>query len=169
MGTTISCLLYVGPNAFIGQVGDSRVYVLRDNIPTQITEDHTLINAQLKAGNITAEQAKTATYGNIITRAVGISEHVHVDVFELVCLAGDRFVLCSDGVHGYLDTDEELVSLCANRSRQDCAQALITHALARGGKDNATALIVDVEGVNDDAVGDFGADEDDGVDIDIDV
>ncbi len=144
MGTTISCLLYVGPNAFVGQVGDSRVYVLRNNIPTQITEDHTLINAELKAGHITPEQAKTATYGNVITRAVGISEHVHVDVFELICLAGDRFVLCSDGVHGYLKSEDELAELCANRTRQECAQALVTHALDRGGKDNATALIVDL-------------------------
>ena len=144
MGTTISCLLYVGPSAFIGQVGDSRAYVLRDNVPQQITEDHTLINAQLKAGHISAEQALTATYGNVITRAVGIREHVDVDVFEVQCLAGDRFVLCSDGVHGYLKTDEAFKKLCENLTLEECSRALIAHALQSGGSDNATAVVIDV-------------------------
>ena len=144
MGTTISCLLYVGPNAFVGQVGDSRAYMLRGGVPHQITEDHTLINAQLKAGQITAEEAKTATYGNVITRAVGVKDHVEVDVFELACRAGDRFVLCSDGVHGYLETEAELTGLCANRTRAECAKALVDHALERGGKDNATAIVIDI-------------------------
>ncbi len=144
MGTTLSCLVWVGPVAIIGQVGDSRVYLLRDNQPIQITEDHTLVNMQLKSGAITPEQAKKATYGNVITRAVGINDYVEVDTFALESRAGDRFVLCSDGVHGYLETHEQLVSLCANRPRALAAQALITHALAGGGKDNATALIVDV-------------------------
>lgn len=144
MGTTLSCMLYVGPRVFIGQVGDSRVYVLRNDIPTQITEDHTLINAQLKAGHITAEQARTATYGNVITRAVGVSDHVQVDVFDFDSEAGDRFVLCSDGVHGYLETDAEFAALCIGRTMEECASSLVTHALERGGKDNATALIVDV-------------------------
>ena len=144
MGTTLSCLVWVGPVAIVGQVGDSRVYMVRDNQPIQITEDHTLINMQLKSGAITAEQAKTATYGNVITRAVGINDYVEVDTFALETKAGDRFVLCSDGVHGYLDTPEQFLSLCAGRSRDDAARALITHALNGGGKDNATALVVDV-------------------------
>jgi len=144
MGTTISCLLVVGGRAFVGQVGDSRVYVLRGGVPTQITEDHTLINAQLKAGHITPEQAKTATYGNVITRAVGVSDHVQVDVFDFNVKVADRFILCSDGVHGYLANDEELVALCADRSMEQCAKDLVTWALERGGKDNATALIVDI-------------------------
>jgi protein phosphatase len=144
MGTTISCLVVVDGRAFVGQVGDSRVYVLRGGVPTQITEDHTLINAQLKAGHITAEQAKTATYGNVITRAVGISEHVQVDVFDFNVEVGDRFVLCSDGVHGYLEDEQQLVSLCADRTMEQCAKDLVTWALEHGGKDNATALIVDI-------------------------
>ncbi len=147
MGTTLSCLVWIGPVAVVGQVGDSRVYLLRDEQPIQITEDHTLINMQLKSGAITPEQAKTATYGNVITRAVGINDYVEVDTFALETKPGDRFVLCSDGVHGYLDTPEQLMSLCAKRSRGDAARCLVEHALAGGGKDNATALVVDVIGV----------------------
>lgn len=144
MGTTISCLLVVGGRAFIGQVGDSRVYVVRDGVPTQITEDHTLINAQLKAGHITPAEARVAKYGNVITRAVGVSEHVEVDVFDFDIEAADRFILCSDGVHGYLQTDDDLAALCTNRSMEQCARDLVTWALERGGKDNATALVVDI-------------------------
>jgi protein phosphatase len=144
MGTTLSCLVWIGPVAVVGQVGDSRVYLIRDNVPVQITEDHTLINMQLKSGAITPEQAKTATYGNVITRAVGINDYVEVDTFALDTRAGDRFILCSDGVHGYLDSHEQLMALCRDKSREDCARTLIQHALTSGGKDNATVLIVDV-------------------------
>jgi protein phosphatase len=144
MGTTLSCLAWIGPVAIVGQVGDSRVYLIRENVPMQITEDHTLINMQLKSGAITAEQARTATYGNVITRAVGINEYVEVDTFALETRVGDRFILCSDGVHGYLDTHEQLLALCRDKSREDCAKALVQHALAGGGKDNATVLVVDV-------------------------
>jgi serine/threonine protein phosphatase PrpC len=145
MGTTISCLLYVGPTAVLGQVGDSRVYIMRAGVPVQITEDHTLVNMQVKAGQITAEQAKTVSYQNLITRAVGVKDYVEVDTFDIDCLAGDRFVLCSDGVHGYLETDEQLAGLCRGVGRDDAAKALVAHALRRGGRDNATALVIDVE------------------------
>jgi protein phosphatase len=144
MGTTLSCLVVVGSRAFVGQVGDSRVYVIRNGLTTQITEDHTLINAQLKAGYITPEQAKAASYGNIITRAVGVSDHVEVDVYDFDIQAGDRFILCSDGVHGYLENHNELIGLSANRTLEQCARALVQWALERGGKDNATALVVDI-------------------------
>ncbi len=144
MGTTLSCLLWVGPVALVGQVGDSRVYLVRDNQAIQITEDHTLINMQLKAGLLTPEQAKKAKYGNVITRAVGINDYVQVDTFAFESKAGDRFILCSDGVHGYITSPEQLLALCDGCSREQAARALVDHALAGGGKDNATALVVDV-------------------------
>lgn len=144
MGTTISCLVFVGHTAVIGQVGDSRVYLIRGGIPVQITEDHTLVNAQLKAGQITAEQAKRVPYQNLITRAVGVKDYVEVDTFALDCAPGDRFVLCSDGVHGYIESDTELVELCKAAGNQDVARTLVDHALARGGKDNATAIVIDI-------------------------
>ena len=127
-----------------GDAPQRRQGCTRCTVPHQITEDHTLINAQLKAGQITAEEAKTATYGNVITRAVGVKDHVEVDVFELACGAGDRFVLCSDGIHGYLETEAELTGLCANRTRAECAKVLVDHALERGGKDNATVIVIDI-------------------------
>jgi len=144
MGTTISCLLVVNDTAIVGQVGDSRVYLLRNGLPVQITEDHTLINMQLKAGTITAEQAKTAPYQNLITRAVGVKDYVEVDTFVVECQPQDRFILVSDGVHGYLNEDEEITRLTSAPSLELCCRQLVDHALARGGKDNATALAIDM-------------------------
>src|SRR6185437_3396787 len=111
MGTTISSLLFVGPIAVIGQVGDSRVYLIRNGTPVQITEDHTLVNLQIKAGALTREQAKTVPYQNLITRAVGVKDYVEVDTFDLESKLGDRFILCSDGVHGYLEDEADLLPL----------------------------------------------------------
>jgi protein phosphatase len=146
MGTTISTLLYVGPIAVIGQVGDSRAYLIRGGVPVQITEDHTLVNLQIKAGHITAEQAKTVPYQNLITRAVGVKDYVEVDTFDLDCQRGDRFILCSDGVHGYLESEAELGQLASSPSHEVAARALVDHALSRGGRDNATCIVVDVVG-----------------------
>jgi serine/threonine protein phosphatase PrpC len=144
MGTTISSLLFVGPIAVIGQVGDSRVYLIRNGTPVQITEDHTLVNLQIKAGALTREQAKTVPYQNLITRAVGVKDYVEVDTFDLESKVGDRFILCSDGVHGYLEDEADLSPLTTAPTHQECAEALVKHALARGGRDNATAIVVDV-------------------------
>ena len=146
MGTTISTLLFVGPIAIVGQVGDSRVYLIRGGIPVQITEDHTLVNLQIKAGALTREQARTVPYQNLITRAVGVKDYVEVDTFDLECRGGDRFVLCSDGVHGYIEDENELSPLCATPNNELCARQLVSHALQRGGRDNATAIVVDVIG-----------------------
>ena len=144
MGTTISALLFVGPTSVVGQVGDSRVYLVRDKTPVQITEDHTLVNLQIKAGALTREQAKSVSYQNLSTRAVGVKDYVEVDTFDLDCKQGDRFILCSDGVHGYLDDEVELLPLVAPQLHEQCAKALVAHALKRGGRDNATAIVVDV-------------------------
>ena len=141
MGTTISCMLYVGPLAVVGQVGDSRVYLMRQGAPVQITEDHTLVNLQLKAGAITAEQAKVAPYQNLITRAVGVKDYVEVDTFPVECRPHDRFILCSDGVHGYIDNDAEIANMLNSENLEQCGRALIDNALMRGGKDNCTVVI----------------------------
>ena len=101
MGTTISALLVLGDYAVTAQVGDSRIYRVHDGIVEQLTEDHTLIAWQLKQGLITPQEALKSPHENVITRAVGNREYVQVDT-RLVPLKGDRFLLCSDGLHGYL-------------------------------------------------------------------
>jgi protein phosphatase len=142
MSSTLSSLLVTGGTAFVGQVGDSRVYVCRDGQTAQITEDHTLVNFRLKMGLITPEEAANAPGKNVITRAVGHQDYVEVDTFEFDVAPGDRFLLCSDGLHGYVE-NEELDGLLRG-SREEVVQRLVDVANARGGRDNITAVVCDV-------------------------
>jgi serine/threonine protein phosphatase PrpC len=143
MSTTLSSLLVIEPIAYIAQVGDSRVYRMRESQAVQLTEDHTLINYKLKHGLITAEEAARAPGKNVITRAVGHRDYVEVDTLEVEALAGDRFMLCSDGLHGYL-LDGELDTLLRG-DRPAACQRLVALANARGGRDNITVVTVDIE------------------------
>ena len=142
MGTTISALLVLGNYAVIGQVGDSRVYRVREGETTQLTEDHTLIAWELKQGLITPEQAKKSPHRNIITRAVGNRDYVQVDTSLVELLPADRYLLCSDGLHGYLRPDE-IAPMCV-ADGQTVVNELIELANRRGGKDNITAVLVEV-------------------------
>src|SRR5512143_2496321 len=102
MGTTISAMMHVGEYVVTAQVGDSRIYQVRDGYALQITEDHTLVNWQIKQGLITEDEARFSRHKNVITRAVGNREYVQVDTGFLEIEKGDSFLLCSDGLHGYL-------------------------------------------------------------------
>jgi protein phosphatase len=144
MSTTMSVLLIRGGMAFVAQVGDSRVYRLRGGQLTQLTEDHTLINYKLKQGLITAEEAKHAQGKNVITRAVGHRDYVQVDVMHADVAVGDRFFLCTDGFHGYVDEDDEVVSVIQADPIGRAVAAAINLANSRGGKDNITAVLVHV-------------------------
>jgi PPM family protein phosphatase len=143
MGTTVVALLAAGKKAVVGHVGDSRVYLFRNGRAHQLTEDHTIIQEQLKRGLITREQVATAENKNVITRAVGIQPSVAVDTLVTDLLAGDLFVLCSDGLHGYL-ADDELPQLFA-QERAKLPDLLVDLALQRGGKDNVTVVCLSVE------------------------
>jgi PPM family protein phosphatase len=145
MGTTLVCLAVAGNKAVIGHVGDSRVYLVRNGQCHRLTEDHTLVAAQLKAGTITKDQASASQYKNVITRAVGIQESVQVDTLIVDLVPGDVFLLCSDGLHGYL-SDEEVSPLFASRKLEELPRALVDLANERGGKDNITAVVVKVSG-----------------------
>lgn len=142
MGTTLSALFLRGDVAITAQVGDSRVYLVRNGRAQQITEDHTLIAWQLKQGLITAEEAKSSTKKNVITRAVGSREYVQVDTGCVPVEAGDAFLLCSDGVHGYLEP-EEIADVMALGARQ-APMRLAELANERGGRDNITSVAVEL-------------------------
>lgn len=142
MGTTVSALALLGDQLVSGQVGDSRIYRLHQGRCDQLTDDHTWVNLQLRAGRMSPEEAAKSPYKNLITRAVGQREYVEVDTAIWVPQAGDRFVLCSDGLHTYIEA-EEWPSLCEGE-RQSVVDNLIDEANRRGGKDNITVVIVDV-------------------------
>src|SRR5258708_2676797 len=106
MGTTISALLVLGDYAVTAQVGDSRIYRIANDVVEQLTEDHTLIAWQLKQGLITPQEAARSPHRNVITRAVGNREYVQVDTGGIPLASGLRFLLCSDGLHGYLKEED---------------------------------------------------------------
>ncbi len=145
MGTTFVCLVISGNKGVIGHVGDSRVYLVRNGQCHRLTEDHTLIAAQLKAGTITRDQAASSQYRNVITRAVGIQESVQVDTLIVDAVPGDLFMLCSDGLHGYL-ADDEVAALVASTPVPDLPDRFVALANERGGKDNITTVVVALSG-----------------------
>jgi protein phosphatase len=142
MGTTISTALVIGGSIVIGQVGDSRIYRIRDGEALQMTEDHTLIAWQIKQGIISPAEAKVSPFRNVITRAVGNHDYVEVDTSILEIQRGDRYLLCSDGLHGYLRTEE--IPALAALGGEAAVDRFIETALERGGRDNITAVLVEV-------------------------
>jgi CRP-like cAMP-binding protein len=137
--------LLVGEQAFIVHVGDSRIYLLRDEVLEQVTEDHTVYNELIRRKKLSREQVEALVQKNAITRAVGVYEHAEPESLVLDVLAGDRFLLCSDGLSGYFE--ENLETLGTHLSEPDgdkAARALIDAANDQGGKDNITAVIVTV-------------------------
>jgi protein phosphatase len=149
MGTTASVMLVSHGHFLIGQVGDSRVYLLRDGLLTQITKDHSYVQEQVDAGFLTPEQARYHPYSNVITRCVGAGEEVLPDTYAGELKVGDVYLIASDGLTGMVD-DRRLQQLLLARSGPGrIVDALIAEANGRGGLDNITAIVVRVEGLED--------------------
>ena len=145
MGTTASVLVLSDHRYLIGQIGDSRIYLLRDGALVQITKDHSYVQEQVDAGLLTPEQARYHPYSNVITRCVGASEEVEADVYEGEMRIGDVFLLASDGLTGMVD-DRRLQQLLLARSGPGrVVDALIAEANNRGGLDNITAIVIQVD------------------------
>jgi len=143
MGTTLVALLVIGARGFIGHVGDSRIYLFRQGSVHQLTEDHSLINELLRRGKLSREQIEQLQHKNAVTRAVGVYESVEVDTIDFDVLRGDRFLLCSDGLHGYFE-QAELASLFQETPEDQLSQKLVDLSNERGGKDNITSIVVKV-------------------------
>jgi protein phosphatase len=148
MGTTASVLILSGKRYLIGQVGDSRVYMLREGGLKQLTKDHSYVQEQVDAGLLTPEQARYHPYSNVITRCVGAGESIEPDTFAGEVKTGDVFLLASDGLTGMVD-DRRLQQLLLSRaSARRVVDALIAEANYRGGLDNITAIVVQVQQVD---------------------
>ena len=148
MGTTASVLALSDNHFLIGQIGDSRVYLLRDGALSQLTKDHSYVQEQVDAGLLTPEQARYHPYSNVITRCVGASEEVEADIYSGEMKPGDVFLLASDGLTGMVD-DRRLQSMLLARSGPGrIVDALIAEANGRGGLDNITAIVVQVSAVD---------------------
>lgn len=146
MGTTVVMILSVGEHIYLAHVGDSRAYLLRDGQLHQLTRDHSLVEELKAMGKVQSGEDVKARYRNTITRAVGVFDSVEPDTIDLTPLPKDRLLLCSDGVHGVI-SEEDLKRSLSFPSPDTAAEALIRSANSMGGKDNITALILNVEEV----------------------
>jgi len=144
MGTTLTAALVQGDLAHLLHVGDSRAYLLRAGSLRQLTEDHTLVNRMVKAGEITPEEAEVHPHRNVITRSLGTEADVDVDEQNVGLLDGDRLLLCSDGLTGMLTEDQVQAILEATPNAQEAADRLVRAANRAGGVDNITVVVLDV-------------------------
>ena len=144
MGTTLTVLWYNEENLFIGHVGDSRAYRLRDGELKQMTEDHSYVAELVRQGLITKEQAECHPMRNIITRAVGTEEGIETDISWHKRHRGDRWLICSDGLYGMV-AENELKLLMERQPIGEAADALLKAALDAGGRDNVSLVLFDDE------------------------
>ena len=146
MGTTLTILWFAGDAVHIGHVGDSRAYRLRDGKLTQITDDHSVVAEPVRSGMLTPEQAASHPMRNVITRAVGTEEGVEIDLLCEERHAGDVWLVCSDGLYGMVP-DSAMEAILTVNTPQAASKLLLDAALAAGGHDNVTVVLVqDKEG-----------------------
>jgi serine/threonine protein phosphatase PrpC len=143
MATTVVAAIIQGNQLIVANVGDSRAYIVRGESIEQITEDHSLVAELISDGSITAEQAETHPYRNVILRSVGAHETVQVDIFSRQLTPGDLLILCSDGLLRHV-SDQELAVIARACSPSEATQRLVSLANERGGDDNITISITHI-------------------------
>lgn len=144
MGTTLVVAVILGRKVYVANVGDSRAYLINKRGITQITEDHSWVEEQVRAGLLNEEQARRHPQRNLVTRALGSKPAVEVDLFEGEITAGDTLLLCSDGLTGRV-ADQEIAAIVQEAQPSEAARRLVALANERGGNDNITVLIINAE------------------------
>lgn len=143
MGTTLVTALFTNDRVVVGHIGDSRMYRLRDGVLAQITEDHSLLQEQIRSGLITPEQARESHHKNLVTRALGIDPEVELELHEFAVQPGDLYLLCSDGLSDLVDDEEiQLVLSSLGANLELAAEQLVQMANDNGGKDNISVILV---------------------------
>lgn len=145
MGTTLVSAFYYSGSLYIGNVGDSRAYLVRDGKMWQLTEDHSLLNEHIRAGFIRDADVSQFQAKNVITRSVGFERDALCDVIERRVMPGDRYVMCSDGLCG-LVKPEQFLALCLIKDIKEAANKCIEEAKKNGGDDNITVVMIDASG-----------------------
>ena len=149
MGTTLTAAMLEGERLLIAQVGDSRAYLLHKGHLQQITRDHSLMADLIEAGQITPEEVRVHPNRSVITRAIGSDIHMRPDIYELNVDAGDRILLCSDGLSSMISNNAIESIMRRQSDAQHCADELVTAALENGGADNVTVVVADVPGFSE--------------------
>lgn len=142
MGTTLVCACLDGNRVVIGNVGDSRAYLLRSGTCLQITRDHSLLDEEIRNGNMTPEMAAASNLQSVITRAVGVADRVEPDLFAASLQINDQLLLATDGLTRYVSADEIAQAAAEGTELTAICHALIEHAKERGGADNITCILL---------------------------
>ncbi len=142
MGTTVTACIAKGKTLTVAQVGDSRLYLIRDGKITQITKDHSLVEMLIQSGEITKEDAKNHPQKNVITRALGTNNFVETDIYELKLEKDDVILLCSDGLVNMVDDDKILSTVIQNKDFNTLSDILVKEAENAGGHDNITVVLI---------------------------
>ncbi|MCL6451141.1 MAG: Stp1/IreP family PP2C-type Ser/Thr phosphatase [Acetobacteraceae bacterium] len=143
MGTTVTACLYRSGVLIVAHVGDSRAYLCRGNSILQLTEDHSLVRELVKNGGITEQEAAQHPHRNVLTRALGTEQTVAVDLGTFTMRPGDRLVLCTDGLSGYLAPEDILAVVSGGGDLPGVVRDLVNKALSAGGADNITVILVE--------------------------
>jgi serine/threonine protein phosphatase PrpC/CRP-like cAMP-binding protein len=146
-GTTLTLLGIFGSKAFVAHVGDSRIYLLRQDQFYLITEDHSLLHEYLKKGLITMDDPRVERLRKVLTRGIGLTENVQIDFQHFDVVQGDQFLLCSDGLHRYLSDIEEVRQIFATNDLDAVPATLVVLANSMGGEDNIGALVARIDDV----------------------
>lgn len=140
MGTTLTIGVVIRDQLFLSHIGDCRTYLLRRNKLFQLTDDHNLVQALLASGEITAEEAHNHPQRNVLTKALGVPDYLKADLIQVALESGDRVIMCSDGLHGYV-IDEEIREIMARaRTPEIMTRSLVNLANRHGGRDNVTVI-----------------------------
>ena len=148
MGTTMTACVVQGDKIAIAHVGDSRAYLLHTGKLQQLTRDHSWVADMVEQGKLTPDEARVHPNRSVITRALGSDPMMQPDLYEITASEGDRLLLCSDGLTGMVDDGSIQAMLARIRDPQRCAAALVKEAIANGGSDNITVIVVDITGTN---------------------
>lgn len=142
MGTTLTLTVFYPAACYLGHIGDSRCYIMRKGILEKISRDHTLVQEMQDAGTLTPEEGSTHPKRHILTQALGVPKYLSPEVLRLEIKKGDRFLLCSDGLHGYVA--EDLIADCLRKAKsaEACADELVRLAIDAGGLDNVTVAVI---------------------------
>ncbi len=145
MGTALTCVAILKRRAYVGHVGDSRAFLVRGKKIYQLTKDHSWVEEQVALGNLTEDQAENHEWRNLVTRVLGTRPTVAPDVIELEVQVGDVFVVSTDGLHGLVKPEEILAEIKRTDNRQTNVEVMLALANERGGPDNITVVIAEMD------------------------
>lgn len=152
MGTTLTIVFLDDQIGFVGHIGDSRAYLIRNGKITQLTRDHSWVADRVRQGILTELEAKNHSWRNVITNALGATQEVTLDLSYFMAQAGDKLFLCSDGISILID-DEELAKIITDNNSKDAVEKIMLQAYELGSPDNITAIAIDIKSITNKSKG----------------